>query len=143
MKQQIIPRGGGREFDWSSDRILVKATVDLTAGRLTMVEDTLKPGFRLARHYHKSMTEIFLILEGEVTFIFDDERVDGVPGMTINVPPNVMHEVASEKGSKLITVFSPGGFERYLEEMAALTQDQFSNQAFMAALSEKYDIWTP
>jgi len=64
MKQQIIARGGGTPYDSSKDHISVKTTVDLTEGRVTVVEDTLKPGFDLARHYQKRMTEIFYILEG-------------------------------------------------------------------------------
>jgi quercetin dioxygenase-like cupin family protein len=143
MKPQIIPAGGGRDYDWSNDHVYVKTTVDLTEGRVTVVEDTLKPGFDLARHYHKKMIEIFYVLEGEVAFTFDDqpEPVLATPGMTLNIPPHVWHRVASPKGAKLITVFSPGGFDRYLAEMAPLTPDQFADQGFMTALSEKYDQW--
>ena len=30
MKQQIIGRGQGQDYDWSNDHIFVKATLDLT-----------------------------------------------------------------------------------------------------------------
>ena len=40
----------------------------------SLVEDTMKPGFHLGRHHHKKMTEIFYILEGELTLIFDVVR---------------------------------------------------------------------
>lgn len=109
MKQQVIESGGGPEYDWANDHICVKTTCDHADGRVTVVEDTLKPGFHLARHHHKKMTEIFYILEGEVTFNFEDQTVVASRGMTINIPPNVSHEVRSEKGARLITVFSPAG----------------------------------
>jgi quercetin dioxygenase-like cupin family protein len=143
MKQQIIQAGGGLDYDWSNDHVYVKSTLDLTEGRVTVVEDTLKPGFDLARHYHKKMTEIFYILDGEVAFTFDDqpEPVITTPGMTINVPPHVWHRVTSKKGAKLLTVFSPGGFDSYLAEMAPLTAAQYADQDFMTALAEKYDSW--
>ncbi len=64
MKQQIIGDGQGQDYEWSKDHIFVKTTLDLTEGRVTVVEDTLKPGFHLPRHYHKAMTEIFYILDG-------------------------------------------------------------------------------
>src|SRR5277367_5098374 len=103
MKQQIIQAGKGRDYDWSNDHVYVKTTVDLTEGRVTVVEDTLKPGFDLARHYHKRMTEIFYILDGEVSFEFDGEPAAiTTPGMVINVPPRVWHRVTSKKGAKLI-----------------------------------------
>jgi hypothetical protein len=56
MKQQVIEAGGGQDYDWANDHICVKTTCDHADGRITMVEDTLKPGFRLACHYHKKMT---------------------------------------------------------------------------------------
>jgi quercetin dioxygenase-like cupin family protein len=143
MKQQIIQAGKGQEYDWSKDHVCVKTTLDLTEGRVTVVEDRLKPGFDLARHYHKKMTEIFYILEGEVVFAFDDqpEPVLATRGMTINIPPHVWHHVTSPKGATLLTIFSPGGFDRYLSEMAPLSPQQFANEAFMTALAEKYDSW--
>ena len=87
MNYQIIASGKGQDYDWANDHIFVKTTLDLTGGRVTFVEDTLKPGFHLPRHYHKEMIEIFYILEGEIEFKFDDATVIAVPGMTINIPP--------------------------------------------------------
>ena len=66
MKQVIVPSGQGENYDWSQDHIFLKTPHDLTGGRVTVVEDTLKPGFHLPRHYHKAMIEIFYILEGEI-----------------------------------------------------------------------------
>lgn len=141
LKQQIISRGEGKGYEWSNDHILLKAGEDLTNGRLTLVEDRLKPGFHLARHYHKQMTEIFYVLEGSVEFTFDDNTVSATPGMTIIIQPALWHEVRSEKGGTLLTMFSPGGFEKYLEELAALPAERFEDQEFMKTLAERHDIW--
>jgi quercetin dioxygenase-like cupin family protein len=141
MKQEIVVTGEGTEYEWSSDHIFVKTNGYVTDGRASMVVDTLKPGFHLPRHYHKKMAEIFYILEGEVTLIFDDETIVATMGTTVNVPPNVWHEAKSESGAKMISIFSQAGFEDYLAEMATLTDEQFADQAFMTRLNEKYDIW--
>lgn len=141
MNYQVIPSGQGQDYDWANDHIFVKATLDLTSGRVTFVEDTLKPGFHLARHYHKTMTEIFYILEGAIEFKFDDQTIIVTPGMTINVPPHNWHEVTCPQGGKLLTIFSPGGFDHYLAELASMTKEQFDDPALMIALGEKYDTW--
>lgn len=141
MKLQIVLPGQGKSYDWSKDHIVVKSTLDLSDGRLTLVEDRLKPGFFLGRHHHKKMIEIFYILDGKVEFAFDDETVIATPGTTLNVPPDVWHEVRSPEGAKLLTIFSPGGFDQYLEELVVLTESQYGDAAFMKALSEKYDIF--
>ncbi len=141
MKQQIILPGQGKSYDWSKDHVVVKSALGLSGGRLTLVEDRLKPGFFLARHHHKKMIEIFYVLEGAVEFAFDDESFTATPGNTLNVPPDVWHEVKSVEGAKLLTIFSPGGFDTYLEELVALTEGQYGDAAFMRALSERYDIF--
>jgi quercetin dioxygenase-like cupin family protein len=141
MNYEIIQPSKGIEYEWSSDHIFVKTIGKLAEGRVSVVEDTMKPGFHLGRHHHKKMTEIFYILEGELTLIFDDETVVASVGTTINVPPNVWHEAKSENGAKMLSVFSPAGFEDYLAQLKTLTDEQFTDEAFMQALNEKYDIW--
>lgn len=142
MRQHVVAAGGGRDYDWASDHMLVKTTADLTGGRLTVVEDTLKPGFHLPRHCHRAMTEVFYVLEGEVTFAFDADTVVATRGMTVNIPPGVAHEVSSEKGARLITMFTPGGFDRYLEKLSTLSEAQSEDAALMRALAEEYDTWS-
>ena len=141
MNYEIIQPGKGIEYEWSSDHIFVKTIGNLAEGRVSMVEDTMKPGFHLGRHHHKQMTEIFYVLEGELALIFDDETIVASAGTTINIPPNVWHEAKSENGAKMLSIFSPAGFEDYLAQMKTLTDEQFTDEAFMQALNEKYDIW--
>ncbi len=141
MKQQIVLPGQGKSYDWSKDHVFVKSTLDLSDGRLTLVEDRLKPGFSLARHHHRKMIEVFYVLDGEVEFVFDDESVIALPGTTLNVPPNVWHEVRSTGGARLLTIFSPGGFDKYLEEFVAMPESRYADADFMRDLSERYDIF--
>ena len=141
MKQHIVRAGEGKSYDWSKDHVLVKSALELSGGRLTLVEDRLKPGFFLARHHHKKMIEIFYVLDGMVEFTFDDEVVTARPGTTLNVPPAVWHEVRSTEGARMLTIFSPGGFDKYLDDLVALTEGQYSDAAFMREIAERYDIF--
>ena len=141
MESSIIAPGGGKNYNWSNDHIFVKTHASETGGSLTVVEDTLKPGFHLGRHFHKKMTEVFYVLEGEVTFVFDDETVVAGPGTTVTIPPGEMHEATCAAGGKMLTLFSPGGFDQYMEEMASLPESAFADSARMQALAEKYDTW--
>jgi quercetin dioxygenase-like cupin family protein len=141
MKQSILLPGEGKRYDWSSDQVLVKSAFELSDGRLTLVEDTLKPGFFLARHHHRKMIEVFYVLDGTVEFAFDEQRVVAARGTTLNVPPGVWHEVRSDGGARMLTIFSPGGFDRYLEELVSLTEGQYGDASFMRDLSERYDIF--
>jgi len=141
MRHQVVPAGAGPDFDWTNDHMYVKTPVEMTDGRVTVVEDILKPGFHLPRHHHQAMTEIFFVLEGDATFVFDDETVLATVGMTVTVPPGVRHEMSCPGGARFITVFTPGGFDRYLAELASLSPAQMDDAGAIAALGERYDIW--
>jgi len=58
------------------------------------------------------------------------------------VPPGVWHEVTCPGGGRLLTVFTPGGFDHYLAELAAMAADQLADATTVDLLGEKYDIWT-
>lgn len=119
----------------------MKTPMELTDGRVSVVEDVLKPGFHLPAHRHRSMVEIFYILDGDVTFAFEDETVIATPGTTVTVPANTRHEVTCPDGGRLVTIFTPGGFERYLAELADLNREQLDDADFVRELGERYDIW--
>lgn len=88
------------------------------------------------------MVEIIYILDGTVTFTYDDEQVEATAGATVIIPPGVCHHVACPAGGRLLTLFTPGGFDHYLSELAGLTPEQFADSTAMNDLGEKYDIWT-
>ncbi len=49
--------------------------------------------------------------------------------------------MTSENGGKLLTIFTPGGFDKYLAEMASLTEEQLADDELITGLAEKYDSW--
>ena len=141
QNKEVIRNGEGENYNYSQDHCFIKLSSNHTNGELSFVEDTLKPGFHLARHHHKIMTEVFYILEGEVTLIFDDETIVAKPGDTITVPPLVWHEAKCEKGGKMLTIFKNGQFDLYLEKLSKLSDEDFANQALMDAISAEFDIY--
>ena len=139
--KEIIRNGEGENYNYSQDHCFVKLSSHQTHGELSLVEDTLKPGFNLPRHHHKIMTEVFYILEGEVAFDFDDETVIAGVGDTITVPPHVWHGARCEKGGKMLTLFKNGQFDLYLAKLSTLTDEDFENEELMKSISAEYDIY--
>ncbi len=138
---QYIGSGAGKSYDYSQDHCFVKLSSRDTHGELSMVEDTLKPGFLFGRHHHKIMTEVFYILEGEVEFIFDDETVIAKKGDTVTVPPLVWHAARCEYGGKMLTIFKQGRFDLFLERMSHLSDEEFQDTERMKSLAEEFDIY--
>ncbi len=140
-KFELIKNGQGEDYDYSQDHCYVKLSSHHTNGELSMVEDTLKPGFFLARHHHKIMTEIFYILEGEVELIFDDQTIVAKAGDTITVPPHVWHAASCKEGGKMLTIFKNGQFDLYLERLSQLSDADFADADKMAKISAEFDIY--
>lgn len=140
-EKEIIRMGEGENYNYSQDHCFVKLSSRHTKGELCFVEDRLKPGFFLARHHHKIMTEIFYVLEGDVEFIFDDESILAGPGDTITVPPHVWHAAQCENGGKMLTLFKDGRFDLYLEKLSKMTDSDFADSELMKSVSAEFDIY--
>jgi len=139
-KPTYIKKGEGANYDYAQDHCFIKLSSHQTAGTLCMVEDTLKPGFYLPRHHHKTMTEVFYVLEGDFELIFDDHAIKAGVGDTITVPPNVWHAAKSEKGGRMLTIFKNGRFDVYLERLSKVTDKDFSDAELMKNLAAEFDI---
>ncbi len=84
--QEIIRKGEGENYNYAQDHCFIKLSSKHTNGELSFVEDTLKPGFYLGRHHHKIMTEVFYILEGEVTLVTNEGEEILKPGDCAGFP---------------------------------------------------------
>ena len=140
-KKEIIRNGEGDNYNYAQDHCFVKLSSNHTNGELSFVEDTLKPGFYLARHHHKIMTEVFYILDGEVELIFDDETIIAQPGDTVTVPPNVWHAASCTEGGKMLTIFKNGQFDLYLERLSQMSDSDFEDSELMKKVSSEFDIY--
>lgn len=138
---EVIRKGEGDNYNYSQDHCFVKLSSHMTDDSLSFVEDTLKPGFYLARHHHKIMTEIFYILEGEVELIFDDKTVVATAGDTVTVPPHVWHAAACKEGGKMLSIFKNGRFDLYLEKLSKMSDSDFEDAELMKSVSAEFDIY--
>jgi len=74
-------------------------------------------------HFHRSLTESFYVLSGQVR-LFDGARwVDGEPGDFLHVPEGGLHGFRNESGepASMLILFTPGApREGYFEGLAEL-----------------------
>jgi mannose-6-phosphate isomerase-like protein (cupin superfamily) len=68
-------------------------------------------------HQHAAEDDSFLMLDGELTFIVDDEEVVAGPGTFVLVPPEVPHTFANrgDEPARFLNVHAPAGFDLRLE----------------------------
>jgi uncharacterized cupin superfamily protein len=140
IKALHVPPDGGRERRLRANRIVFKVDVAVGAQHLGLFISSFPPGggYPLL-HVHRSYEEIFHVLEGEIEYRLDDERVRTVPGSTIFIPPGVGHCFANVGSSqaRIVLVGSPPQALRMVEE---LTEVPFERESH-ARIFERHDSY--
>jgi mannose-6-phosphate isomerase-like protein (cupin superfamily) len=87
-------------------------TVDTPRFTLGIIE--IAPGRELEEHLHPDEDDAFYIVEGEMTFIFGDQRVTALPGTFVLVPPGVEHGFRNDEARpvRMLNIHAPAGVDR-------------------------------
>jgi quercetin dioxygenase-like cupin family protein len=94
-----------------------------TGGSFALVEHTLEPrSLGSPIHTHSGEDEYSYVLRGRVGMLVGEEEIEAVPGQLVVKPRGVPHAFwnAADERSSLLEAIAPGGFERYLAELAPL-----------------------
>gem|GEM_PF-1710989 len=132
-------QGEGKDYEWGKDHIFVKLSSAETGGVLTLIQDNLKPGFDLGLHLHRTHTEIFYILDGEVEFTIGEKPVTARAGSVVYLPAGMPHAATSSTGGKMLMFYTPGGFDEMLAEIERASWFERLNPFAGARRAEKYD----
>ncbi|MEL6374266.1 MAG: cupin domain-containing protein [Pseudomonadota bacterium] len=138
-----VPSGTGTNYNWGSDHLFVKVSAAQTDGAYTLIEDNMDASFALGLHKHEAHAETFYILEGSIDFYLVDHWLTLEPGATLHIPPGVPHAAAITPGAKrakMIMIFQPGGFDRFLSEYNALSRLDRANPLKMSAFNKRHDF---
>jgi quercetin dioxygenase-like cupin family protein len=92
---------------------------DLTGGKLSVFQSTMPEGFSPPRHIHTREDEVFLVLDGEVSFGIDGERQLAGPGTAVYMPRGVAHTFRiNSPVARMLGVMSPGAFEQLFRNLS-------------------------
>lgn len=125
---KILQQGEGRYVTIAGKtRCAFKVVGEDTGGQFGLFEYVMEPGAGGARpHLHRTLTELFYVVEGEVELQAGDRRVVGRPGSLLLVPPGQVHGFTNSTAqrSTMLILFCPADRrEGYFEGMAELTRD--------------------
>src|SRR5919201_5246123 len=94
------------------------ATGEDTNGKYALFEALMGPGGGPPPHVHSREEEGFYVLEGEVTFTINGERVVASAGMFANMPVGTPHSFKNEssKAARMLISVAPAGLEQMFFE---------------------------
>jgi quercetin dioxygenase-like cupin family protein len=95
------------------------ATGEETADRYALFDAIVLPGGGPPLHVHSREEEGFYVLEGEVAFTIDGERLVATAGMFANVPIGTPHSFKNEtdRSARMLISVAPAGLERMFLEV--------------------------
>jgi quercetin dioxygenase-like cupin family protein len=154
----VIGPGDGHDLGGKFE-IVVRVRAENTGGAMGVIEQTVPPGALIAPHTHQNDVWVH-VLAGEIGVLVGEQTATAATGAWVLKPRGVMHAMwNSQPGpARVIEVLTPGGSERYFEEIAALEpgdQDGFRascerhgiqihpDSPWLKELQERYSLWTP
>jgi quercetin dioxygenase-like cupin family protein len=135
---RVASREGIDDVWWKDGRITVKAGSAQTGGAFAQIETDDPRGSGPPLHLHHKQDETFYILEGEVTLVVGEERLDLSAGDYCYAPRGVPHAyvVRSERARMLVTVSPPGPEEMFVELGVPVTGAQPPSDTVMPPMEE-------
>ena len=114
----VLPHEG--EARWvGGEHIMFKVRSSETAQAMSVIEDTVEPGYGPPPHIHRDEHEIFYVVEGEFTFSLGGDAMSAPPGTIVTVPKGQLHtfqNVGASQGRLLAIVWPSVAFEKFVEE---------------------------
>ena len=118
-KAKVVEPNKGKHIAVAGDINTILASKEDTGGTYSFIEVKVFPGGGPIPHIQTREHEGLYIIEGQLTFNVDGQRIEAKPGAFVNVPPNVLHSFKNETNAtaKIIIVLSPAGMEHLFVEV--------------------------
>ena len=150
----IVP--AARERLLGAFEVTVRVRSEHTNGVMAVLEETLVTKAFVTPHVHQNDVWVY-VLSGEIGVLVGDDVSTAHEGDWALKPRNVQHAMwnAGNRPARIIEVLTPGGTERWFEEIAALGDGDrtgfesacrrhgikfFPDSPWIAELRERYEI---
>jgi quercetin dioxygenase-like cupin family protein len=131
----MIRKGDVMQNPVTGELIRFVETAADTGGEYTLIDVVVEPdGFVAAAHQHPYQTEVFTVLEGEITFVAGGRTIVARSGDTVTVEPGTAHRFwnSGDTDARFRCEVRPSlQFERLIETMFLLAQDGKTNRKGM------------
>jgi len=137
-----VQSDGGKRLNILGTAMLLRVQGRDTGGSVAVVETHDLPGGGPPPHIHHREDETFQILEGEYEFSVAGKTVRATPGTTLFAPRNIPHtyRYVGKTPGRLMTVITPAGFERFFEEIGAMSPQQQQEIPRVLEIAKKFGL---
>ena len=134
----IVAPGEGETFTAFGDTIQAKLGLQHTGGNLALGLCTTEPGNGPPPHVHHKEDELFIIVEGTMSFWTNNQWRDVGPGGVVFLPRDVPHTFKNRSGStvRMWVLTAPSGFEVFFSRCAEICAAGGANGPDMAQIMQ-------
>jgi quercetin dioxygenase-like cupin family protein len=138
---KLVAPGQGKTIMLFAVRFDYKVTGDDSGGALAALEVTIPPRTLVKPHNHSREDEYTVVLAGTVGARVGDRVLEIGPGASLVKPRGTPHAMwnAGTEPATVLEILSPGGLERYFEELAPVLRDKAPPSEY-DALAERYGL---
>jgi mannose-6-phosphate isomerase-like protein (cupin superfamily) len=138
---KIVGPQDGKAGELGSLGVRFMAWASETGGGFSLVEHPIPPcGLAAPLHRHSREDEYSFVLEGRMGADLGGEVVTAGPGDLVFKPRGQWHTFWNpcDEPTRILEIISPGGFERYFEELVDFTQARTAET--VAPVAERYGL---
>lgn len=116
----FLPPGGGRAYPMNRLSAVFKADGEESAGLYSISEWWLEPRTPGPGPHSHEEDDVFYVIEGTVSFLLGDRRVDAPKGSFVLAPGGVTHDFENRSSERagFLNISAPGNFEQCMPEIA-------------------------
>jgi quercetin dioxygenase-like cupin family protein len=116
----IVQPGAGKDLSAFGDIMTVMLGAEQTGNLLSVLFDVTPPGGGPPLHVHRREDEIFLVVEGRISYCVNGEWTEVPPGGVVYLPREVPHcyRNVGETPSRQWVITTPSGFEVFFSRCA-------------------------
>jgi quercetin dioxygenase-like cupin family protein len=139
---KIVIRDDVTPVPWMGEQGRFLLRSEDTAGLFSFFEVTTSPGGGPPLHLHDDHDEALFVVEGRYDIRVDEREITGRPGTLAYSPRGVPHRFRNptDAPSRLLVIASPGGHERFFEELSAVIAAGPPDPARLAAVASKHHV---
>jgi mannose-6-phosphate isomerase-like protein (cupin superfamily) len=140
---RIVGAGDGKAVALGLLGVRFMAWTEETGGGFSLVEHPMAPRALAAPlHRHAREDEYSFVLEGRMGAQLGDDVVHAEAGELAFKPRGQWHTFwnAGDEPCRILEIISPGGFEHYFDELAALLEGPDIDPERLGELGERYGI---
>lgn len=141
---RVVRADGARTHTAAGNTVTVLVgTEDLAS--MSVVDYRVGAGFAAppALHHHLDLDWLAVVLEGRLTFVLDDGEHELARGDAVVVPCGAdfaWRNAVADQEARMLCVYSPSGFERFFDDVAAGIAEGRNVAEVVPPLWERYGV---